>query len=343
MHIINAMFGRKLGGIEQSFVDYCLCLKTLGYKVTALTYPKAPINKQLAKLNINIVSVKNIGQYDVFAKSYLKKMLKQASADAIIAHGNRAINLLEFSKKKFNIPLIAVTHNYKLKHIHKADYIFATTSDLKQKVLNLKFEESKIFTIPNMVQLPQNISSFKEFNDPLVIGTMGRLIDIKGYDYFIKALAILKNKNINFKVKMAGDGEELDNLKQLAEELNLTDKIDFLGWVDDKQAFFSSIDIFCMTSLTEAFGIALVEAFSYGKLVITSDAQGPAQIATNLKDAIIIPKENSSAISDAIIQLASDINLCSDFSQNALKKSKEYSFENVSKILDSSLNMIINT
>lgn len=334
IHIINAMFGRKLGGIEQSFVDYCMVLKNLGYKVTALTYPEAPINKKLLELNINIVSVRNLGQHDVFAKSYLKKILKQSSPDAIITHGNRAINLLKFAKNKLNIPLIGVTHNYKLKHIHNVDYVFATTEDLKTKTIEKGFDENYIHIIPNMVKLPSITKKFEEYQDPVVIGAMGRLIDIKGYDYFLKALSLLKHKKFKFKAKLAGDGEDLEKLKQLAKDLDILDDVEFLGWVEDKDKFFNQIDIFCMTSTTEAFGMALVDAFSYGKIVITTNAQGPKQIVTDNHDAIIVIKNNETQISEAIRKVSKDIDLSKKLSQNAMQTASNYSFEKVGKTID---------
>lgn len=331
MHIINAMFSRGLGGIEQSFVDYCEAIKGQGHKVTAIIHPNAEIRASLVKVGVNIVNVKNFGQWDVFARSYLKKMLKQAKADAIIAHGNRAVGLLKSPAKSIKCPLIGVTHNYSIKRLIGLDAVFATTNDLKNTVIAAGQNENTIFNIPNMIRLPDKLPEVRPFAKTPVIGTMGRFVKKKGFDNYLRMIAELKQRGVSIKAVIGGGGDEEAALKTLADSLDIGDIIIFKGWIKEKSELFDNIDIFCLPSLHEPFGIILLEAFAGGKAVITTNSEGPSEIATDGKDAIITTKGDYKAMADAVEKLLNDREKAAELANNALETVKKYSINEVGK------------
>lgn len=248
MHIVNVMFGKGLGGIEQALVDYCEALKMQGHKVTAIISKKAKIKPALLPLGVNIIEIKTLGSWDFLAKAYIKKVMGQAAPDAVIAHGNRAVSLvsgLSFivcGKSSDKLPtindkrpfLLGVTHNYSIKHLIGLDAIIATTEDLKNKVIAAGQPSDKVIKLPNMVRIgkgegrgakgeekKENPSPLSHSHSPLVIGAMGRFVKKKGFDVFIRALAELKAQGLAFEAVIGGGGEEENNLKRLAAELGL--------------------------------------------------------------------------------------------------------------------------
>lgn len=372
MHIINIMFSKGLGGIEQALVDYCEALKMEGHKVTAIITPHAKIKEALLLLGINIIEVKNFAAWDFFAKAYIKKIMLQLSPDAVILHGNRAISLTKGIREKCCwarnnthqplslIPLIGVTHNYSIKHLIGLDAILATTNDLKAKVIAAGQDENKVFKLPNMVRIGVRDQGSgiqdegKEFtiSSPLTIGTMGRFVKKKGFDVFIRAMADLKAQGLNFKAVIGGGGEEEENLKKLAKELGMGDEVlgikenkssslSFIGWVNNKEKFFNSIDIFCLPSLHEPFGIILLEAFSYKKPIVVSDSEGPSEIVSNNIDALLVPKGDSKAMSDAIIRLANDAKFAAQLAQNGFAKVSTYDIKYFAVSLSEAVKEII--
>jgi glycosyltransferase involved in cell wall biosynthesis len=341
MHIINAMFSCELGGIEQSFVDYCVAIKNQKHKVTAIIHPDAKIRPYLVNVGVNIVNVKNIGEWDPFAKNYLKKILKQTKPDAIIAHGKRATELMKYPAKSVACPLISVTHNYKIKKQIGLDAIFATTEDLKQRILKAGQREESIYRIPNMIKLPQNVPLAKQFHNPPIIGAMGRFVKKKGFDNFINAIHILKQQGVQLQAMIGGCGEENDALVDLVQSLGLNETIKFSGWVDNKEQFFENIDIFCLPSLHEPFGIILLEAFMSGKAVITTDAEGPSEIATSGKDALIVPKADSEKMAAAIKKLIENEELAHNLAQEGFNTVKSYSIENIGVKINVALEEIV--
>jgi glycosyltransferase involved in cell wall biosynthesis len=339
MHIINVMFSRGLGGIEQSFVDYCEAVKSQGHKVSAIIHPKATIRAALLPLGINIINVKNLGPWDIFAKIYIKKILKQTRPDAIILHGNKALKLTKAAAESIAIPLIGVTHNYNIRRQIGLDAIFATTEDLKQAIITAGQKQNTVYKIPNMIRVT-NQPAAKPFNTPPVIGTMGRFVKKKGFDTFLHAIAKLKQDGIAVKAILGGDGEEAATLKELSENLGITDIIEFRGWIKNKSELFDNIDIFCLPSLHEPFGIILLEAFMAGTPVITTNSEGPSEIATNNKHALVIAKGDCDAMAAAIRTLITNQPLANKLAQGAFETVKEYDIKSVGERIGGALEEI---
>jgi glycosyltransferase involved in cell wall biosynthesis len=107
-------------------------------------------------------------------------------------------------------------------------------------------------------------------------------------------------------VHLAGGGEEHENLKALVEKYHLQENVNFIGWVNDKKEFFDKIDIFCLPSLVEPFGVIVLEAMLYDKPIIATEAEGPKEIITHMKDGILVPIGSPTAMSEAIEELMDD-------------------------------------
>ncbi len=247
---------------------------------------------------------------------------------------------------------MGVTHNYSLGRLLKLNALFALTGDLKHHALKADFPATKIYEVPNM--LSGVILSVSEESpaagdtpplaqdDTPVIGAMGRFVKKKGFDDWLRALAELQSRNIAFKAVLGGSGEEETNLKQLAEELHLTNKVHFSGWVEDKTSFFASVDIFCLPSLHEPFGIVLLEAMASGIPSITTATEGPSEIATDRINALLVPKNNPAAMADALATLLRDKPLANQLAQGGIETIRaRYTMEKVSATIEESLVEIV--
>ncbi len=100
----------------------------------------------------------------------------------------------------------------------------------------------------------------------LVIGALGRLVQIKGFDLLIEAMRALPGDR--YLLRIAGDGEEMGNLQKQAEGL---DNVEFVGQTDDPAAFLADCDIFAMPSRMESFGLVCAEAKAAGLPVVVSN------------------------------------------------------------------------
>lgn len=348
MRILNAMFSKGLGGIEQSFVDYTDALCQQGHQVTALIHPQAEIRHKLSRTKANIETIRNFGWWDPFASANLAKRIKAPMRnkipDVAIAHGNRAVRLLKRATKG-RIPIAAVTHNYSIKHMIGLDAIFTITEDLREKVIAAGHDSRRTFHIPNMINLsePKRFAQKHPPPNPMVIGTMGRFVKKKGFSEFIEAIALLNKRElpVPFKIIIGGDGEEAEQLVNQAYAAGLESIIEFPGWIDNKKRFFEHIHIFCLPSLHEPFGIILLEAFAHNTPVITTASEGPSEIAHHDHDSLMVPIAAEKLMADAIERLICDQELREDLAQKAKQTVQRYSMTQVGQKLETTLRQII--
>ncbi len=337
MKIAVIMLAKKGGGIEQAAVDYCESLQGIGHDVTAIVFPGSWTELQMKERNIATISLFNLSEYDVLAWFRLRRIIRNLAPDAVITHANRAIGIALRALKKRNFPLVGVVNNYSISRYKNPDMVFAPTADLIEKLVESGILREKIHHIPNMIKC--NSLPLREKNrTTLVIGAIGRFVKKKGFDDYIEALAILKNHGIVFKAVLGGSGEEEKALKALAAERKLDNYLEFSGWIEDRLAFYKAIDIFCLPSLHEPFGIVLLEAFTHGAAIISTNSEGPQEIIKADYDGIIVEKKNPQQLADAMEKLLSSSELREKLAANGLAKAKtEYSQEVVARKIEAAL------
>ena len=340
MHIVNIMFSRGAGGIEQAMIDYCEALRLRGHRVTALLYPGAYVEQPLRQHGVHTITMRNLGEWDYIAAYRLRKCMEELAPDIIIAHANRAYGI---ARKAISgsFPLVGITHNYSTSRLTQADAVFATTHDLIHYVVKQGVPEERIFHIPNMIhcnELPHR----GDRHDPPIIGAMGRFVAKKGFDIFIDALRILKERGYEFKAILGGSGEEAEKLKKQSKEAGLNGTLSFPGWIQNKRDFYTHVDIFCLPSLHEPFGIVLLEAFTYGAPVVASDSEGPRDIITPNYDALMVRKGDAEEMANAIAKLLQDPQLSFSLAANAFAKTKmKYSIEVVGERIEQACKVIL--
>jgi glycosyltransferase involved in cell wall biosynthesis len=177
-------------------------------------------------------------------------------------------------------------------------------------------------------KLPGTDSS-KDFS----ILTAGKLIKIKSFDLAIKAFAIFNKKVNNTKFIIAGEGPEIQNLKNLAIDLGVKNKVIFTGWIkrEDLLDKMSSCDVFLFPSLRDGGGNVVVEAMAMGKSVICFDLAGPGFHIDESCGIKIKPENPEQAVKDmaqALEKLYLDKDLILKLGQGARKKAeKEYDWD----------------
>jgi len=319
MHIVNLMFSRGSGGIEQAFLDYCQGLSARGHRVTAIVQPQAAVLVDLTKLaGIEVVTLRNHGLWDVVATYRLRRMMRALKPDIAIGHGMRAYT---FGRRATHgvCPMVGVTHNYSTRRLQSADAVFAITSQLRDRVIGQWVEGHRVYSIPNMVRcgaFPERPAQ----RTPPVIGAMGRFVAKKGFDVFIDALAILRQRGVHFSAVIGGQGDEEEALRERARSKGLDGVLQFIGWVDNKTTFFHDIDLFCLPSHHEPFGIVLLEAFAHGVPVVSTNSEGPTDIITPDVDALLTLKNDAVALADGLERLLLQPDRANEMAQKAYQK-----------------------
>lgn len=162
-----------------------------------------------------------------------------------------------------------------------------------------KFGIQRITKIPNLVDdtLFQSNFSNKE-NLPFTFFTLGRMVPQKGFDILLHAFSKLKKSAI---LKIGGDGQYLSFYKNLAGELQIENKIEWLGELNRNQALheFRNCDAFVLPSRHESMGVVFAEAMACGKPVIGTVCGGPEEFINNT-NGYLIESENENMLIEAM-------------------------------------------
>ncbi len=335
------MLSKGLGGIEQSFLDYTEALLLQGHFVGVVTHPEAAVNTLLDGMNVSQTTLPNKGVWDKQAPRKLSGFIRALRADAVIAHGNRAI---AFAAKAVggDIPVIGVAHNYQFQYLYLADMVFALTHHMAAAIHEQTgIPLSRICIMPNMIHMESGGFVRRTWGDTPVIGTMGRFVPKKGFDVFLRALALLKENGYEFRVRIGGGGKREASLKRLSRKLGLEGRVEFSGWVKDKQAFFDRIDMFCLPSHHEPFGIVLLEAMAQKLPVVATDTEGPMEIFRHGENGLIVPRADAESLAAALAALLEDESRARDLAGEGWRTAKlNYEMGHLAQYLSGLLEMI---
>jgi len=353
---IGKYFAPYRGGIETYLLNLCDgLLDNCELKVMVSNIVNETIEEVIE--NISIVRVAKWDQ--IFSTPICPKMpilLKKwgSAFDIIHVHLPNPMAIISYLLVKPKAKLVVSYHSdiIKQKHIFRfykkfllrfldcADKIIvATPNHIKFSNILQNFKEKcEVVHYGINIKNFENISRKKVMNirekyrGPIVL-FVGRLVYYKGLEYLIEAL---KGENINLII--AGTGPFYPNLKLISSGL---ENVHFIGEISDINlpAYYHACDVFVLPSVSrsEAFGIVQLEAMACRKPIVSTDIKtGVPYVNQHLKTGLIVPKEDTFALKEAILKLIHDKHLREQLGKNARQRvEQEFSIqEMVRKTLD---------
>ena len=139
-----------------------------------------------------------------------------------------------------------------------------------------------------------------------VIGMAGPLEVMKGGSFFLRACHRVLESGIPIRIVVTGSGPEERNLRRLAASLELNSVTTFVDDGTAMSTYLSAIDIFCMPSLQQGFGIIMLEAMALGRPAIASGVGGILSIIEDQRNGLIVPPSDSRSLAEAMLKLIRD-------------------------------------
>ena len=140
--------------------------------------------------------------------------------------------------------------------------------------------------------------------------TVGRLTEQKGYKYLIEAIKILSDSEMlsdeNVSLDIIGEGHLKTELRILTDKLNLTDKINFLGYRQDALQIVASSDLFVSSSLWEGIPTVLLEAMALNVPIIATDIPGTKELIVDRQTGILVQPKKPDQLARAISEFVSN-------------------------------------
>jgi len=254
---------------------------------------------------------------ELFSLIFLKRLFSKKLM-IVTYHAN-----ISNSRWKFGYGLYLKIRQRLFKHFDKI--VFTSSTLLNTSDLNPE-EKTKAVVIPLFAR-----SNYYNFNLPikrhrkqLRLLFVGRLRKYKGLDILLRAITML-----NVKLVIVGEGEEKVKLLDLSKDLNLQNKVVFLGGVNDERlkSEYLNADLFVLPSIneSEAFGVVQLEAMSYGLPIINTNLKsGVPSVSLDGFTGLTVNPGNVEELSEAIKILCTDSDLYLKFSANTFSRLKAF-------------------
>jgi glycosyltransferase involved in cell wall biosynthesis len=339
MKILNAIHAQGIGGVDQVFRNYAEVLADLGHEVALLISDNGN-DKYATK---KIFKLKNSSQlFDVLQLLWILIFFRP---DVVFCHSNRVMKWMRIMRFFSRAKSVAVNHGITFKHSLNCQYVVSINQQIADMVTAAGHDKAKSFVLPNVIKVDEKYRS-KKIKTPTVIGIYGRIEPRKGFDILIKAAEILQKSNIDFRLKIGGfevhKHYNLATLQELAKIHNIAEKCQFVGVVLDKKKFFEDVDIFCVPSREEPFGLVILEGFLHSTLVISSDTDGGKFLIEDGKNGIIFTNEDFVDLAKKIEDTLRNREISGDITQKAfLRLEEKFSFAFLAREMKQILQRII--
>lgn len=253
-----------------------------------------------------------------FLAIYLSHKLKKDNYDLVYTNTRLPIVGAKIAKR-LSVPHICHVREFgtvkplwgwwKHKDIYRMSSRVICISQSLANTFTEKVPNDKIVTIYNGIDSPLNLpKSYNSKSKELNIIIVGRLVPDKGQDEAIRAISILKDRNIkNIKLHIVGSSPKRthiswyeENLKKMVDDLNLNEFVEFHGEIKNMTNIRKNMDIELMCAICETFGRVTVEAMRSGLLVIGTNTGATPEIINDGRTGMLYEQGNAESLADKI-------------------------------------------
>lgn len=320
--------GKSLSGIENYLINLFKNIDKNQINLELLSLGEWPLTK---RLEIFGFKVKIFSSRRICFNSVIKigKYCQNNNINLLVSQGTVANAYARLISKLYKVKNLVTAHsdaaleypNFFIRNTYRLiDKLGIKTTNQYIAVSNfIKLRLVKSGVQANKIAVIYNGSDYPKASDKphkrLVIGSLGRLDQIKGYDLLINAFSQINNKRL--RLKIAGEGAEKDNLIRLAGELGVADRVELVGYKTDIYKFLNSIDIYVQPSRSEGFGLALVQAMSQKLPCVVTPVGSLPEIIKNGQTGYVSKDMSPESIAGTISKVVQNIDESTKIGENA--------------------------
>lgn len=225
----------------------------------------------------------------------------------------------------------------------RAERSFFGTSQLYSEQTLLK--KRNHFTIYNALPAGISISQQAKSKDkPLTIGVVSRLESIKGMDLVVPAFAQIKACHPEMQLLIVGDGSLRKQMEEQAHKAGLEKAVEFAGRQPQEKlvSYYDRIDILLMPSRSEGFGLTAIEGMARGCIVVAARTGGLPEVVRDGEVGLLHEPEQVEDLAAQINKLIEQPTLWKQFSNEATRYVRRFSFERFSQLFNNLYQKISN-
>lgn len=247
---------------------------------------------------------------DLLAIAQMRRVIRRGRFDVVHTHLSTSTVNGTLAARAARVPCVATVHGLsgKLSFV-AADHLIAVSEQGKQHLVDQGVHADKVSVVYNGVHPPKDVPSRAEARSLLglegaspVIGTVARISRVKGIEYALEAVDVLRREFPNLRYVVVGDGDRLESCRELAQQLDISDHVVFAGYRRDVTRYLAAMELMLFPSIREAMGMAIVEAFLVGVPVVGTEVGGIPEVVSADCGALV-PKADAGALAAMTAEL----------------------------------------
>lgn len=359
--IIGIVCYPTYGGSGVVATELGLELSKRGHEVHFITYNQ-PVKLNLFNNNIHYHEVIvpdyplfHYQPYELALSSKIVDMVQLHKIDILhvhyaIPHAYAAYMSKQMLKARgINLPIVTTLHGTDITlvgshpyyknavefSINNSDAVTSVSKDLKRDTLSFFNIKKNIEVIPNFVDLEKYIHVHENCNrgvlaneDEKIITHISNFRKVKRIDDVINSFNLI-NKEINSKLILLGDGPERIKAEKLCDELNLNEKVLFLGASNETAKILCLSDVFILASTTESFGLVALEAMASSVPVVSTNSGGLPEVNKDGFSGYLSDVGDINNMAKNAIKILKDSTKLINFKKNAKQQANKFDVHNI--------------
>lgn len=286
--------------------------------------PPGPLAGEIRSLRrrVDLEIVPMRSRLDWKAISKTRSIIKHLKPSLVHIHGTRAGSVGRLAAIGQNVPVIYTEHlwtkqfrlsNRILTFFHYFGNWFldlftnlniAVSYAVKDFLVDSNISHlDKVKVIYNGIKPTSEEAKVFEKKDEILLITVATLNQQKGIQYLLRALPKIIKEFPLVKLEIIGDGNYKNELMKLTKRLKLQKNVQFTGFVADVEKYLAKADLYVQPSISESFGLAIVQAMGVGLPIVATYAGGIPEVVTDGKSGFLVEPGKPQALEAAILEV----------------------------------------
>ena len=354
MKVIHLISGGDSGGAK-THVHSLLQNLSRTIDVTMVCFMEGPFAQEARELGIRTVVLPGRDLLRVYRT--LRRLVVEEGYQIIHCHGARGNLMGALLRRSTGLPVVTTVHSdYRLDYlgrpfsrltygtintlvVRRLDYRIGVSDAMTDLLISRGFDPDKLFTIYNGIDFTPRTPAMdrqaywksvglEADAGSVVVGIAARLNPVKDIATLVRGFARAHAQCPALRLLIAGDGEQMEMLKNLARELGVERQVCFAGWVSDTDSFYNAIDINTLTSLSETFPYSLTEGARAALPTVASRVGGVPYLIEHGIHGLLFEAGDAEALARHLVTLAQDPELRRHMGHRLYQRArKDYSLE----------------
>lgn len=346
IRVLHLISGLRVGGAEVLLLEILRRVDRSRFdvRVASLLGP-GEMGPRFTDAGIEVIDLSNAGRFSWRCATRLRRHLRGRPCDVLHGHLLHATLVARWLRKRRAVQSLVTTQHFPplergrgfAGRLHRwtakwDDRVIAVSTSVGEELTRgLGVDPVKIRIIENGVDLarfhpgvePLPRTRFNLSDEHRIIGVTASLTPKKGIDILLRAAPGVLRREPRARLLIAGEGPERERLESLISELGLRDHVQLVGNIADVERLLPMLDLLCLPSRREPFGLSVAEAMASGCVVVHTAVGGLASLSEDGVSALQVPPDDPDALAEAILRALGDHELAGRLRAGAARRARE--------------------